>query len=181
MTITFYSVWIHLLKPIGLSLYNRRSSEVGIFIQRARSPPLMLTRYISSELTDQRGSSRASEVQPIMVYQNRQVVFIPNFCHRRASISSNSSVRLSALKALPNCGALRALLFCGGGNHVDLRGLPGGGRSPAKPVSQGRFSLSTGKKQGNFIKFGRYRVSLTIICAQFHNVTSKFPVNWNRE
>jgi hypothetical protein len=45
----------------------------------------------------------------------------------------------------------------------------------------GAISLSTGKKQGNFIKFGSYRVSLTIICAQFHNVTSKFPVNWNRE
>jgi len=26
------------------------------------------------------------------------------------------------------------VLFCRLGNHVDLRGLPGGGRSPAKPV-----------------------------------------------
>ena len=28
--------------------------------------------------------------------------------------------------------------FCGGGNHVDLRGLPGGARSLAKPVCGGR-------------------------------------------
>jgi hypothetical protein len=29
--------------------------------------------------------------------------------------------------------------FYGLGNHVDLRGLPGGGRSPAKPVSVAGF------------------------------------------
>jgi NAD(P)-dependent dehydrogenase (short-subunit alcohol dehydrogenase family) len=27
------------------------------------------------------------------------------------------------------------VLFCGGGNHSGSRGLPGGGRSPVKPVS----------------------------------------------
>jgi hypothetical protein len=37
-----------------------------------------------------------------MLYHNRQVVIIPNFCHRRASISSNSTVRLSALRACQN-------------------------------------------------------------------------------
>ena len=48
-------------------------------------------------------------------------------------------------------------------------------RSPA------RFPCLQGKEQGTFIKSGSSRVSLTIICAQFHKVTSKFPVNWNRE
>jgi hypothetical protein len=31
------------------------------------------------------------------------------------------------------------VLSCGVGNHVVLRGLPGGGRSPAKPVSGSRI------------------------------------------
>jgi hypothetical protein len=37
------------------------------------------------------------------------------------------------------------VLFCGLGNHVDLRRLPGGGRSPAKPVSVGQFPCQQGK------------------------------------
>ena len=39
-------------------------------------------------------------MQPIMLYQNRQVVLI-KFCHFRASILSNATVRLSALRAPP--------------------------------------------------------------------------------
>ena len=39
-------------------------------------------------------------MQPIMLYQNRQVVLI-KFCHFRASILSNATVRLRALRALP--------------------------------------------------------------------------------
>ena len=38
--------------------------------------------------------------------------------------------------------------FCGRGNHVRTRGLPGGGRSPAKRVSCGPFTCSWPQKQG---------------------------------
>jgi hypothetical protein len=48
-------------------------------------------RYISNELKDQPGTSRTSRVQPIMLYQNRQVVFIRNFRRRRASIRQTQS------------------------------------------------------------------------------------------
>ena len=44
-----------------------------------------------------------------------------------------------------------AALSSGLGNHVDLRGLPGGGRSPAKPVSQGDFPVYR-EKTGKFHK-----------------------------
>jgi hypothetical protein len=36
-----------------------------------------------------------------MLYQNRQVVFTPKFCHRRASISVKLNRSVSALRALP--------------------------------------------------------------------------------
>jgi hypothetical protein len=41
------------------------------------------------------------------------------------------------------------VLSCGVGNHVDLRGLPGGVRSPAKPVSTEATSLPAGKRARN--------------------------------
>ena len=66
----------------------------------------MLARYISNELTDQRGRSRTTEMQPIMLYQNRQVVFTPNFCHRRASIS----VKLNRSVERPESFAKTAVL-----------------------------------------------------------------------
>ena len=52
-------------------------------------------------------------------------------------------------------------LFATLGNRVDLRGLPGGGRSPAKPVSGPQKSLLAGKVQGIFCllsRFGRTRL-----------------------
>ena len=52
---------------------------------------------------------------------------------------------------------------------------------PCSNSHPGAISLSTGKKQGNFMKSGSYREELPRIRVQFHNVTSKFPVNWNRE
>jgi hypothetical protein len=54
---------------------------------------------ISDELAGQRGSGRTSRMQPIMLYQNRQVVFF-NSWPFRARISSNSTVQLSALRVL---------------------------------------------------------------------------------
>jgi hypothetical protein len=61
---------------------------------------------ISNELADQRGSSRAAEMQPTMLYQNRQVI-LTNSCHFRARISSNSTVG-----ACPESSAkLRAPIF----------------------------------------------------------------------
>src|SRR5271156_1099861 len=100
--INFYSIGTHLLRPIGSEPIVPTFVWVEHFIRRASFPPPTPWRYISNKLTDQRGSSRTSKVQPNMLYQNRQVVFIPNFCHSRASISSNSTVRLSALRTCQN-------------------------------------------------------------------------------
>ena len=44
-----------------------------------------------------------------------------------------------------------AKLSCGAGNPAGWRGLPGGGRSPAKPVSQGDFPVYR-EKTGKFHK-----------------------------
>ena len=73
------------------------------------------------------------------------------------------------------------LLFCGGRKSCQFARTSWWWTQSRQTGLPGRFSLSTGKKQGNFIKSGSCRLSLTIICAQFHDVTSKFPVNWNRE
>ena len=95
-----------ILRPIGSEPIVPTFAWAEHFIQRASFTPLVPSRYISNKLIDERGSSRTSKVQPNMLYQNRQVVFIPNFCHSRASISSNSTVRLSALRACQNSDVL---------------------------------------------------------------------------
>ena len=46
------------------------------------------------------------------------------------------------------------VLSCAGGNHVGLYGLPGGGRSPAKLVSDRLHFPITGNKQGKSPHFG---------------------------
>jgi hypothetical protein len=46
------------------------------------------------------------------------------------------------------------VLSCGEGNHVGLRGLPGGGRSPAKPVSGGSFPANREKNRDSCPKIG---------------------------
>ena len=70
----------------------------------------MPTRYISNELTDQRDPSRTSEVQPITLYQNRQVVFFPNFAIvGPVSVKLNRSVeRLESLAKTATCLKTRA-------------------------------------------------------------------------
>src|ERR1700719_4705929 len=48
----------------------------------------------------------------------------------------------------PRTGYGNVGLFLTLGSHVGLRGLPGGGRSPVKPVSKDWRSLVTGRKTG---------------------------------
>ena len=67
--------------------YDHRSEPIvptfvwaGHLIRLASFPLLMPSRYISNELTDQRGSGRTCEVQPTTLYQNRQVVFYLKLC-----------------------------------------------------------------------------------------------------
>jgi beta-1,2-mannobiose phosphorylase / 1,2-beta-oligomannan phosphorylase len=43
---------------------------------------------------------------------------------------------------------------CGLGNHVVLRGLPGGGRSPTKPVSDTQIPCQQGKSREFFVFSG---------------------------
>jgi hypothetical protein len=52
---------------------------------------------------------------------------------REASKGAKSTIETGS----PHAGYGDVVLFCGLGNHVDLRGLRGGGRSLAKPVSGG--------------------------------------------
>jgi hypothetical protein len=56
----------------------------------------------------------------------------------------------------PTAGASRGnvVLFCGLRNHAGLRGLLGGGRSPAKPVSGGRFPANREKNRDSCLKMG---------------------------
>jgi hypothetical protein len=66
------------------------------------------------------------------------------FCGQRLSAAPATNEPQRRWKGLgrpANATASRgnAVLFRGLGNHVDLRGLLGGGRSPAKPVSDGRI------------------------------------------
>jgi hypothetical protein len=63
-------------------------------------------------------------------------------------------LRANATPAAASRG--NVVLFCGLGNHVDLRGLLGGGSSPAKRVSGGPDSLLTGKITGNISIFRRF-------------------------
>jgi hypothetical protein len=115
----------------------------------------MPTRYISNELTDQRGSNRASEVQPITLYQKRQVVFVPNFCHSRASISSNSTAQLSALRAWPKL--LRARRLVQGGcprNGGEARSPKHYGRTRAAPTATARPQSIRRCVQTPFIRDG---------------------------
>jgi hypothetical protein len=77
----------------------------------------------------------------------------PEFCGQRLSTAhapDKLQRRWNGLGRRTSTAASRGnvVLFCGLGNHVGLRGLLGGGRSPEKPVSYPR-SLLTGNKQGN--------------------------------
>jgi hypothetical protein len=83
--------------------------------------------------------------------------------------------------SIATSSAASVVLFWGGGNHPRTRGLPGGVRSPAKPVSTGRIPCLQGKEQGNFSTlslFGEKR-SLKSLC--FHDVMAKFPKILSRE
>jgi hypothetical protein len=66
------------------------------------------------------------------------------FCGQRLSSPRDTNERQRRWKALgrpwtPAASRENVVLFCGLGNHVNLRGLPGGGRSPEKLVSVGEF------------------------------------------
>jgi hypothetical protein len=73
------------------------------------------------------------------------------------------------------------LLFCDGGNHVNLRGLPGGACSLRGTRLHGWISLVTGKEQG--ISSENAREAKT--CGDFPTLNQwlveEFPARRNRE
>jgi hypothetical protein len=75
----------------------------------------------------------------------------------------------------------KVVLFYGLGNHVDLRGLPGGGRSPAKPVSGARIPCYQGKEQGISRIWARFNEVLGANGSRCLALRSEFPKNQNRE
>ena len=67
---------------------------------------------------------------------------------RRAEKSRLNAPNRLLRPGSPHAGYGNAALFLTLGTHVGLRGLPGGGRSPTKPVCEERLSLLTGNNTG---------------------------------
>jgi hypothetical protein len=102
----------------GAILRRSPNGEVG---RQRRTRARVLGRAASTVLS-------ATEEAVIVVFRK----------HTRFTLD----VCLAHLK--PRIPALTRSLFCGPGDHVNLRGLPCGGCSPAKPVSEGLFFSVTG-------------------------------------
>jgi hypothetical protein len=75
----------------------------------------------------------------------RKERFVPVGLHDRAGVARKLVRQILAVARRDDQGAARrrhgnVVLSCGVRNHAGTRGLPGGGRRPAKPVSEGLFS-----------------------------------------